>query len=58
MVDVNTEGRRQIRVTFISPGAVESELAETISDPVLTQRMKDESQDIEGDVRSWVFEIH
>jgi len=41
-----SEGLRQeagdkIRVTIISPGAVESELAETISDPGLRTRMKD-----------------
>jgi NADP-dependent 3-hydroxy acid dehydrogenase YdfG len=41
-----SEGLRQeagdkIRVTIISPGAVESELAETISNPSLKQRMKD-----------------
>lgn len=41
-----SEGLRQeagdkIRVTIISPGAVESELAETISDPDLKKRMKD-----------------
>ncbi|MBR1219113.1 SDR family oxidoreductase [Bradyrhizobium sp. U87765 SZCCT0131] len=39
-----SEGLRQeagdkIRVTIISPGAVESELAETISDPALRQRV-------------------
>lgn len=41
-----SEGLRQeagdkIRVTIISPGAVESELAETISDPVLKKKMDD-----------------
>jgi NADP-dependent 3-hydroxy acid dehydrogenase YdfG len=41
-----SEGLRQeagdkIRVTIISPGATESELAETISNPDLRQRMKD-----------------
>ncbi|WP_213773754.1 SDR family oxidoreductase [Bradyrhizobium sp. dw_78] len=41
-----SEGLRQeagdkIRVTIISPGAVESELAETISDPALKKRMDD-----------------
>jgi NADP-dependent 3-hydroxy acid dehydrogenase YdfG len=41
-----SEGLRQeagdkIRVTIISPGSVESELAETISDPELKKRMKD-----------------
>jgi NADP-dependent 3-hydroxy acid dehydrogenase YdfG len=41
-----SEGLRQeagdkIRVTIISPGAVESELAETISDPALRKRMQD-----------------
>ncbi len=41
-----SEGLRQeagdkIRVTIISPGAVESELAETISDPALKKRMQD-----------------
>lgn len=41
-----SEGLRQeagdkIRVTIISPGAVESELAETISDPGLKKRMQD-----------------
>jgi NADP-dependent 3-hydroxy acid dehydrogenase YdfG len=41
-----SEGLRQeagdkIRVTIISPGAVESELAETISNPDLKKRMQD-----------------
>lgn len=41
-----SEGLRQeagdrLRVTVISPGAVESELAETISDPVLKERTRD-----------------
>jgi len=41
-----SEGLRQeagakIRVTIISPGAVESELAETISDPALKKRIED-----------------
>ncbi len=43
-VRVISEGLRQeaganLRVTIISPGAVESELAETISDPDLKHRM-------------------
>lgn len=41
-----SEGLRQeagdrLRVTIVSPGAVESELAETISDPEIRQRMVD-----------------
>jgi NADP-dependent 3-hydroxy acid dehydrogenase YdfG len=41
-----SEGLRQeagdkLRVTVISPGAVESELAETISDSVLKERTRD-----------------
>ncbi len=45
-----SEGLRQevgdkIRVTIISPGAVESELAETISDPALKQQIDTYRQD-------------